>query len=97
MVFDLNQYLETKEHIPMAFDFLIIVAYPTTDFAPRCMTKKEYAKRAGISERTLRNYLNKIYFPELEKMGYSRKQRKLSIKMVSYLDEKLVVTTNEGL
>jgi hypothetical protein len=79
----------------MAFDFLTIVVYPTTDFAPRCMTKKEYAKRAGIKERTLRNYLNNIYFPELEKMGYSREQRKLSINIVAYLDKKLVVTPNE--
>lgn len=81
----------------MPFDFLAIVVYPTTDFAPRRMTKKEYAKRAGIPERTLRNYLNNLYFPELEKMGYTRKQRKLSINIVCYLDYKLAITQNEGL
>lgn len=96
MTIDLTQFLKKREYIiNMPFDFLTILAYSTTDFAP--MTKKDYAKRVGISERTLRYYLNNRYFSELEKMGYSRKQRKLSAIIVAYLDKKLVVTPNEGL
>jgi len=66
---------------------LTVVIYPSTAIAPRRMSKKEFAKRLGVSERTLRNYLNNLYYPQLEKMGYSKNQRMLSASLVASLDK----------
>lgn len=61
----------------------------------RWMSKKEFSEMSGIPERTLRNYLNVRYYPELEKIGYSKLQRMLTPKQVSWLQKKLVVVTDE--
>ena len=61
----------------------------------RSMSKKDYAKRIGISGRTLRSWLNGEYYSELIKLGYSTLQKKLTARQVYFLDQKLVVTNDE--
>ena len=62
---------------------------------PRYMSKKAFSEFSGIPRRTLRNYLNVIYFSELEKMGYSKLQRMLTPKQVLWLQIKLVVVDDK--
>lgn len=78
-----------------SFDFITIVIYPDNEHAPRRMSKKAYSKRAGMSERALRQFLNGKHFPIMEKMGYSKKQRMLSLQMVAHLDKILAITPGD--
>jgi hypothetical protein len=59
--------------------------------APRYMSKKEYSERSGIPERTLRNFLNNRYYERLKELDYNKRQRKLTPKQVSFLDNLLCV------
>ncbi len=54
------------------------------------MSKKEYANRLDISVRTLRYWLNGRYYEEMKEIGYTKLQKKLTPKQVTYLDKKLV-------
>lgn len=61
----------------------------------RAMHKKELAKILGVSIRTLRYWLNVTYFSELEQVGYIKTQKFLTPKQVSFLYDRLVITSDE--
>jgi hypothetical protein len=58
----------------------------------RLYTKKELRIMAGISKNTFRRYMNDLYFTELQKLGYEKKQKILSPQQSKFLIEKLVIT-----
>lgn len=61
----------------------------------RFMSKKKFSELSGIPSRTLRNYLNVIYYPELKEIQYTKRQRLLTPKQVKWLVKKLVIIFDE--
>ena len=59
------------------------------------MSKKDYAKKIGVSERTLRSWLNGGFYSDLMELGYCKLQKKLTAKQVFWLDLKLVHVDGE--
>jgi hypothetical protein len=57
----------------------------------RCVTKSELAILAGVSCSTLQTWMNRRYFEELKKLGYSKKKRILLPLQVKFLFERLVI------
>lgn len=57
------------------------------------MLKNEYAKIVGIPVSTLRNYMNRLFFEELTALNYTQRQKYLTPIQISYLNKKLVVTS----
>lgn len=49
------------------------------------MTKKKLAEGLGFPARTFRSILNRDLFKKLEKIGYSRNQKHLTIKQVELI------------
>lgn len=58
------------------------------------MMKWEYSQFANITPRTLRRYLNILYLEDLRQMDYRPTQRHLTPKQVHFLNEKLVVISD---
>lgn len=56
----------------------------------KAMSKKDYSKMIGISARTLRRYLNELYFEELKEMNYYPEQKILTPKQIGFLNKRLV-------
>lgn len=54
--------------------------------------KSEYSRRVGIPLSTMRRYMNKLYFTELQEMDYTRSQNYLTPKQIDFLNRKLVIT-----
>ena len=51
--------------------------------------KYEVAEMLGISQNTLRHYLNVLYYKELKEIGYTRRQKYLNPKQLNYLQKKI--------
>lgn len=49
--------------------------------------KYEIAEKIGVSSSTLRKWLNVKYYVELQKLGYEKRQKYLTIKQINYLRE----------
>lgn len=49
--------------------------------------KYEIAEKIGVSNSTLRKWLNVKYYVELQKLGYEKRQKYLTIKQINYLRE----------
>lgn len=49
--------------------------------------KYEIAEKIGVSCSTLRKWLNIKYYVELQKLGYEKRQKYLTIKQINYLRE----------
>ncbi|HCU60215.1 MAG TPA: hypothetical protein DGC94_03840 [Prolixibacteraceae bacterium] len=56
----------------------------------KAMLKNEYARKIGVSGRTLRRYLNERYFEELKEMNYFPEQKFLTPRQIGFLNKKLV-------
>jgi len=65
----------------------------TCKFPP--LRKSELADLLNITTRTLRHWLNELYFSEIEPLGYKKTMVTLPPKVVQYLSEKLCITPNE--
>jgi hypothetical protein len=57
----------------------------------RLYSKKELRIMAGVSHNTLRRYMNDVYFIELQKLGYEKKQKILTGEQYKFLADKLVI------
>jgi hypothetical protein len=57
----------------------------------KAMGKNELAELLGISPSTLREWLNKLYFAEIEPLGYCKSDKLLKPNIVKYLSEKLII------
>ncbi len=53
------------------------------------LTKSEIAAKMEIDVKTLAHYTNNRYFDDLEKLGYTKNQKKLTVVQVNYLKERL--------
>ena len=62
-----------------------------TESKYRCVTKCELAILAGVSGSTLQTWMNRRYYEELKKLGYTKKQRILLPAQVAFLFERLVI------
>lgn len=51
--------------------------------------KYEIAERLGVSQATLKNWLNVRYYDELKELGYKKYDHLLSPKVILWLKEKL--------
>ncbi len=51
--------------------------------------KYEVALKIGISRSTLSIWINEKYFVELEKLGYAKCQKYLTMEQINFLKEKL--------
>ena len=48
--------------------------------------KQQYAQRIGITEDCLRRMLNKEFFTELQKVGYRKTQKHLTVSQINRLE-----------
>lgn len=55
----------------------------------KCLTKYKVAELFEVSPSTLADWLNNLYFDELEKIGYRKNSKILNPKILNYLAEKL--------
>lgn len=53
------------------------------------LTKQEVCQILKVSNTTLQYYLNNRYFEELKKIGYRKRQKKLTPKQLNYLNDKI--------
>ena len=53
------------------------------------LCKYEVAEMLKISVRTLSLYLNKMYYDELQKLGYYKNQKKLTPIQLNWLSKKI--------
>lgn len=53
------------------------------------VSKKEIADILKVDQKTLANYCNNRYFPELSSLGYQINQKKFTPAQVNWLKEKL--------
>ncbi len=56
----------------------------------RRVPKDEYARRIGVSGSVLRNMLNIEFFEELQKAGYKKHQKYLTVTQIEVLERKAV-------
>ena len=56
------------------------------------LRKSELADLLGITPRTLRRWLNEMYYNELILIGYDKNMVTLTPKIVEWLTEKLCIT-----
>lgn len=57
----------------------------------RALYKKELAAYANVSPKTLRRWLNHLYFSELQELGYVKTDNVLTPIVVKFLCEKLCI------
>ncbi|MDD3011316.1 MAG: hypothetical protein PHU97_08370 [Bacteroidales bacterium] len=60
----------------------------------QCLYKNEVADLLGISRSTLAHWLNEKYLDDLVKIGYRKKQKYLTPKQLTFLQEKVDLTAN---
>ena len=53
----------------------------------KTLTKQQLALKMQISNSTLQNYLNRLWFPKLKETGYCKRQKILSIKQIEIIKE----------
>lgn len=58
----------------------------------KAVTKKELAELIGVSESTLRRYLNKDILHRIEPLGYKRHCQKISGKALKFILDFYCVT-----
>ncbi|MEI7677606.1 MAG: hypothetical protein WCJ03_12575 [Bacteroidales bacterium] len=61
----------------------------------KALYKKELADFAGVSSNTLRGWLNKDSFVDLEKIGYKKESVVLTPVVVKFMCEKYCITIDE--
>ncbi len=53
-------------------------------------TKQQLAERLGISARTRAKLMNKLFYPELQKLGYNKDSIILNSKVVNFMLNELL-------
>ena len=53
----------------------------------KTLTKKQLANLLNISNSTLQNYLNRLWFNKLKETGYQKRNKILSIKQLSIIKD----------
>jgi len=61
----------------------------------RSLYKKELAGYANVSPKTLRRWLNQLYFNEISPLGYVKTEPVLTPVVVKYLCEKLCIEISD--
>ncbi len=59
---------------------------------PNSITKAKLCKKLKICSKTLSLYLNVMYFNDLQKLGYRKRQQILLGEIYKYVIVKLVIT-----
>ena len=53
----------------------------------KTLTKKQLAIKMQISQSTLQNYLNRLWYNKLKETGYQKRNKILSIKQLSIIKD----------
>lgn len=53
----------------------------------KTLTKKQLALKMQVSQSTLQNYLNRLWFNQLSKLGYKKRNKILSIRQLGFIKE----------
>ena len=65
-----------------------------TDKPAQITTKQELCLRLGISARTRAKFMNKLFYQELQKLGYNKHSTFLTASVVKFMINEFTFTEN---